>query len=302
MARLMVVDDDEFMRALMQEMLGGSGHQVTVAEDGQVAWEWIDRDPGACQLMLLDKLMPRLDGLSLLRRIRADERFADLPVVMLTADTSPDKISEGLDAGAHYYLTKPSTEDMLKAVIRSALAESAKKSELRRLAGRHAGSLALLCRAEFQCRTLDEARDLALLLADASMDPARTVVGYSELLVNAVEHGNLGISYEEKGGLLASGRWSEEVEARLRLPDLGARVVRVKLEKLPGVCRVTIADQGEGFDWKSFLEFSPERAFDLHGRGIAMSRTVSFDALEYHGKGNIVVASVSLPSPVGCPT
>ena len=298
-ARLLVVDDDVFIRELMREVLGQCGYEVDTAEDGEVAWMGLDADPARHDLVLLDKQMPRLDGISLLRRIRADGRFADLPVIMLTADTSPEDVSQGLAEGAHYYLTKPSTEDVLKVVIKSTLAEFRQKRELRALVGRHAGTLGLLCHAEFAYRTLDEARDLALLLADASMDSARTVVGYSELLINAVEHGNLGIGYVDKSRLLAEGRWIEEVEARLRDPVQATKWVRVRLEKSAGLCRVTITDQGSGFDWKSYLEFSAERVFDLHGRGIAMSRAVSFDSLEYQGKGNTVVAVVKLPEP-GC--
>ncbi len=293
--RLLVVDDDEFVRALMEEMLGQCGYAVSTAEDGQVAWEAIERDPAHYDLVLLDKQMPRLDGISLLRRIRGDSRFADLPVIMLTADTSPEDVSEGLAAGAHYYLTKPSSEDVLKVVIKSALTESRQKRELRALAGRHAGSLGLLCRAEFRCRTLAEAKDLALLLADASMDPSRTVVGYSELLINAVEHGNLGISYADKSRLLSEGRWAEEVEQRLHSPEFADRIVTVMLEKTNGLAQVTIADQGPGFDWQAYLEFSPDRVFDLNGRGIAMSKAVSFDSLKYLGRGNTVVATVRLP-------
>lgn len=296
-SRILVVDDDEFIRVLMQEMLGQVGYDVEVAEDGQAAWEALDAVPGRCDLVLLDKQMPRLDGLSLLKRIRGDGRFGDLPVIILTADTSPEDVSEGLAAGAHYYLTKPSTEDVLKVVIKSALAESRQKRELRALAGRHVVSLSLLRHAKFRYRTLGEAKDLALLLADASMDPGRTVVGYSELLINAVEHGNLGISYADKSRLLEAGTWADEVEARLRDPAYAGREVEVTLERVEGLSQVTIVDQGPGFDWQSYLEFSPERVFDLHGRGIAMSKSVSFDSLEYRGNGNVVVASVRLPTP-----
>jgi len=297
--RLLIVDDDEFVRALMEEMLGLCGYDVSTAEDGRAAWEAIDAAPTRYDLMLLDKQMPRLDGISLLRQIRADQRFLDLPVIMLTADARPEDISQGLAEGAHHYLTKPSTEDILKTVIRGALADVRQKRELRALVGHHAGTLGLLCRAEFAYRSLAEAKDLALLLADASMDPARTVVGYSELLVNAVEHGNLGISYADKSRLLGEGRWVEEVEARLRDPDYAGKKVRVTLEKSGGSSRVTIRDEGAGFDWQSYLEFSPERAFDLNGRGIAMSRAVSFDSLEYLGNGNTVVTAVTLPSGGG---
>ncbi|MCX7166564.1 MAG: response regulator [Rhodocyclales bacterium] len=294
-ARLLVVDDDELIRMLTRDALEESGYSIDIAEDGLVAWEKIDGDPSRFDLMLLDKQMPRLGGIALLKRMKEDGRFKDLPVVMLTSDSRQEDIIEGLAEGARYYLTKPSTEDVLKLVIKNALDEFRQKRELRALIGRHTNNLNLLRRAEFCCRTLSEARDLALLLADASMDPARTVVGYSELLINAVEHGNLGISYAEKNQLLIDGRWLEEVEARLEHPDYSGRLVSVVLEKTATACRVTITDQGKGFDWQTYVEFSPERVFDLNGRGIAMSRAVSFDKLEYMGNGSSVVTTVHWP-------
>jgi CheY-like chemotaxis protein len=194
---LLIVDDNAVVRAVIEEMLEPCGYALDTAEDGWAAWEKIDGDPSRFDLMLLDKQMPRLDGISLLKRLKVDGRFKDLPVIMLTSDDRQEDIIEGLAEGAHYYLTKPSTEDVLR-VINSALDELRQKRELRALVGRQANNLTLLRRGEFCCRTLSEARDLALLLADASMNPERTVTGYSELLINAIEHGNLGISYAEK--------------------------------------------------------------------------------------------------------
>ena len=55
----------------------------------------------------------------------------------------------------------------------------------------------------------------------------------------------------------------------------------------------TIRDGGPGFDWRAYLEFSPERAFDPNERGIALARQMSFSSLEYQGNGNIVVARIA---------
>lgn len=292
---LLIVDDDPLIRMVTLELLEASGYVLDAVADGVAAWEKLDSAPTRFDLVLLDKQMPRLDGISLLKRLKSDARFKDLPVIMLTSDDRQENIIEGLAAGAHYYLTKPSTEDVLKAVISSALEGFRQKRELRERVGRQANNLTLLRRAEFCCRTLSEARDLALLLADASMYPERTVTGYSELLINAIEHGNLGISYAEKSMLLTEGRWLEEIESRLRSPDYSHLLVNVTLEKTADSCRVTIVDQGKGFDWQIYLELRPERVFDLHGRGIAMSRAMSFDSLEYLGNGSRVIATVLLP-------
>lgn len=295
--RLLIVDDDEFIRSITQEVLEEAGYSVEVAEDGLAAWEKIDGDPSRFDLLLLDKQMPRLDGIALLKRIKSDGRFKELPVVMLTGNTQQQDIVEGLAEGAYYYLTKPSAVDVLKRVIKNALDEFRNKRELRQMLGHQTSNLRLLRRAEFGFRTLQEAKDLALLLADASLDPGRTVNGYSELLINAVEHGNLGITYAEKSQLLSDGRWAEEVESRLQRPPYSERLVNVLMEKTASACIVTIADQGSGFDWQNYVDFSPERAFDLHGRGIAMSRVMSFDELKYLGSGNTVVITVRTPVP-----
>jgi len=126
------------------------------------------------------------------------------------------------------------------------------------------------------------------------MNPERTVSGYSELLINAVEHGNLGITYAEKSKLLAEGKWADEVEHRLHSAANADKRVEVVLDKVADSLKVTISDQGQGFDWKKYMQFDPDRAFDLHGRGIAMTKVLSFDQLEYLGKGNSVVATVQL--------
>lgn len=297
-AKLLIVDDDEFIRSATQEILERCGYTVETAEDGLSAWEKIDSWPSRFDLVLLDKKMPRLDGISLLKRIKSDDRLKELPVIMLTGESSQEDIIEGLSEGAYYYLTKPSPEDVLKLVVKNSLAELHQKRELRALIGLQTNHLTLLHRAEFSLKTLSDAQNLALLLAEASMDPNRTVSGYSELLINAIEHGNLGISYAEKSRLLREDRWEEEIEARLRQPFYAARAANATLDKTATASIVTITDQGEGFDWRTYIEFSPERVFDLHGRGIAMSKATSFDKLEYLGAGNSVVTTVRLPNSI----
>jgi len=239
-------------------------------------------------------MMPRMDGISLLKLIRADSRMTEIPVVMLTGADRAEDIVEGLAAGAYYYLIKPATQEVLSRVVKSALEESLKKRELRDRIGQQKNFIRMLNRANFSFQTLQEARDLALLLADISMNPERTVTGYSELLINAVEHGNLGITYAEKGRLLSEDRWADEIENRLKSPVHAEQKVEVVLHKEADALTVTITDQGPGFKWQKYMQLEPERAFDLHGRGIAMSRGLSFDHLEYLGKGNSVVAKVLL--------
>lgn len=148
--------------------------------------------------------------------------------------------------------------------------------------------------AEFQLRTLPEARTLATALSDFYPQPQRAFLGISELLINALEHGNLGIGYQEKTQLLQQGRWEDEIERRLALPEHADKKVVVTLEHDSREIRLTISDSGAGFDSQNYMEMSDERAFDPNGRGIAMSRVTSFDTIEYHGSGSQLVAVVKI--------
>lgn len=150
--------------------------------------------------------------------------------------------------------------------------------------------------ARYHIRTLQEAKALATLLAAEHPDPDCVVVGLTELLVNAVEHGNLGITYLEKAELLDHGDFQLEIERRLALPELSGRRVAITFRREPGRLITWIEDEGEGFDWRPYLDYDPERALDANGHGIAIARGMCFDDVTYHGRGNVVVATVRLES------
>ncbi len=157
-----------------------------------------------------------------------------------------------------------------------------------------AHTMQLMHHGRFELRTLDEARHLAELLAYAFPDPSRAQLGLTELFVNGVEHGNLKLSYTEKSALLKTGTLDHEIASRLALADYAQKRVRVSLDRTETALRMSITDDGEGFDWNQYLDLDGARSTDGHGRGIAMAKAISFDQLDFQGCGNQVVASVSL--------
>jgi len=292
---LLVVDDEEFNRDILQELLSGAGHTVVLAVDGEDAWNILNSGNHHFAAILLDRMMPRLDGMGLLARIKADSRFSDLPVIFQTAIDQPADIAEGIQAGAFYYLVKPLDEKVLFAIVQSAINTFHLSCEMRQMENQEQIFLSgMLVKGQFRLRTLKEARTLATTLSAYYPHPQRVFLGISELLINAVEHGNLSISYPEKSRLLQEGRWEEEIEFRLTLPEHAEKMVEVVLEHGQQEMRLTIIDCGSGFDSQKFMKMSPERAFDPNGRGIAMSRMTSFDTLEYLGKGNELLAVVRI--------
>jgi len=239
--------------------------------------------------------MPRLDGMELLRRVRRTPRLSGLPVIMQTAAATPDQVREGLQAGARYYLTKPYEPDALLAIVKSALEEAHRTREIQLQAEGMRRAMGALRRAEFEFSTLGQATELASLASLVAPEPENIVMGLSELMINAVEHGNLGISYAEKSRLRLEDCWQEEVERRLRLPEYVGRRARLQIECSDEAVRYTVSDDGAGFDFARYLDFDPGRAFDPNGRGIAMARQLCFRSLEYKGCGNVVTATVELP-------
>jgi len=297
-AHVLVVEDNALDRALLDAHLSREGFDIASACDGVEAWSMLDAQPDRYDLVLLDRTMPRMDGIELLRRIKADHRFLILPVILQSALVGRQEVIEGIRAGAYYYLAKPYDPEMLLSVVRTAAADSSAARDLQRRVRRGMQVLQLLDEAHFSYRTIEEARGLAAVLASACPDAESTVIGLTELMVNAVEHGNLGITYDEKSVLLEQGSWAAEVSRRLTLPENCNKRVDVRFLRGDEELRFTICDRGNGFEWSRYLDIDPRRAFDRHGRGILMARHVSFSSIEYRGTGSEVVATVRCSEPV----
>jgi CheY-like chemotaxis protein len=288
MTRILSVDDEPINLAIIEECLGEDGYQIDEAENGAVALEMVAKNH--YDLIILDRMMPKVDGMAVLRTLKADPAWKMVPVIIQTAAASQNEVREGLEAGAHYYLTKPYDPEALRVLVHSILTDKHDRDEMahRSLSLRH--SLNLLSRGEFIFQTLAEAHDLAAALSSLCQEPDSASVGLIELLVNAIEHGNLGITYDEKSELRKNFNWEDEVARRLAMPEYASRKARIALVHQGDELEFTVSDEGAGFDWNKYLDFDPERAFDLNGRGIAMANKFSFSSLQYQGKGNVVVA------------
>ena len=120
-ARLLVVDDDPINRRLLASYLERLGHAVATANDGAAGWELL-RDGDPFDVVLLDVLMPELDGYEVLERIRADPRLRHLPVIMISAVEETDSIVRCIELGADDYLPKPFSPVLLRARINAGIA------------------------------------------------------------------------------------------------------------------------------------------------------------------------------------
>lgn len=289
---ILAVDDDRIMRMALVNMLEELGYETLEAVNGQAALDIILKQYESLDAVLLDREMPVMDGMTLVKNMKENRDLRSIPIIMQTGSDKPEQIKQGIDAGVFYYLTKPVDQDILKSVLSAAVRETEQHRLLSTELRKHKTSFTLMENCKFNVRTLPEAEQLASFLVNCFPDPDRTISGLAELLINAVEHGNLGITYDEKSKLIDDGTWRDEIIRRGELPENKNKVVEVRFARKLKGCFVSIKDEGKGFDWKNFLQVDPARSNDNHGRGIAQANMMSFDKLTYNEAGNEVTAYV----------
>jgi CheY-like chemotaxis protein len=123
--RVLVIDDDEDLRLLVRRALLRGGHLVLEAADGEEGLLILERERP--DLLLLDLIMPGIDGFEVLRRVRAHEEFRGLPVVVLTAQGDEESVRTGFRLGTTDFLTKPFSPPQLDARVRACFAHSRKE-------------------------------------------------------------------------------------------------------------------------------------------------------------------------------
>jgi CheY-like chemotaxis protein len=114
--QVLIADDEPVSRAVVSAMLTKAGYAVYVAADGEQAWAMLSAE-GAPPIVLLDWMMPGIDGPEIARRLRARQSATPPYVILLTARDASADIVEGLRAGANDYVTKPPNEDELVARV-----------------------------------------------------------------------------------------------------------------------------------------------------------------------------------------
>jgi len=117
--RVLVAEDSPMMRTVLRSWLESWGYQVTVAEDGAKAWGMLQAEP-LPQILILDWMMPGMDGLELCRMIRERDMLPYQYILLITAKDAKQDLVRGLEAGADDYLSKPFDRNELRARLRTA--------------------------------------------------------------------------------------------------------------------------------------------------------------------------------------
>jgi DNA-binding response OmpR family regulator len=113
--RVLVVDDDPMIRNLVKAMLESDGFDVTLAENGKVGVDLVEKHgPQYFALIVLDVVMPEMNGLDVVTRLKLHPETQNIPILMLTGEDKAEDIMAGYSVGADYYVTKPFTRQQLQ--------------------------------------------------------------------------------------------------------------------------------------------------------------------------------------------
>lgn len=221
MDRIYVIEDDDNIRDLIKIALEGFGYEVSSFELAEEALKNIEKDKPS--LAVFDLMLPGMDGMTAIRKIRKDESLKDMPVLVLTAkDREFDKVA-GLDGGADDYMTKPFGVMELAARIRSLLRRSTREKVLDGALERYCLSLNKNTREVF-C----DGMKIELTLKEF------------ELLQYLMENHNKVVTRDE----LLNHIWGYDYDGETRTLDMHIRTLRQKLGEKGSSCIKTVRGVG----------------------------------------------------------
>lgn len=266
---ILIVDDDQLTRDMMMSAVRRAGHAPLAAENGYEALDILNESYASIDTIVLDLMMPGLDGFGVLAAINEDERWRHIPVIMASADSDIENVIKGISMGAADYMTKPFRPALLQARINATLSKKLMRDQERDLLAKIQSEKAradallnvivplgaslvnerdfnrLLERILLEAMSLCEADGGTLYLRDADEDALRFVM---------VQNNSLGLQF---GG--TTGAEIPFAPLPLRLPDTGQpnhNNVATYAALSGETVNIPDAYEAEGFD------FSGTRAFD----------------------------------------
>jgi len=293
---VLAVDDEEMNLMILAKNAKDAGYDVVPFSSADEAWQYLSANPTGIDIALLDKMMPGMNGIELLKKMKETESLKHIPVIIQTGDVGIRQMCEGLESGAFYYLTKPFHSHVLHALLQAAENECLLHEELHaKMVDEQGRFFNMMQEGEFGFSTHSEAKLLAAALSQVTARSDAVARGLMELFSNAIEHGNMEIGYQTKQDWLMSGRWVQELAERMIDPTYSGRRVKVRVEKILSVLQVTIRDDGKGFDWCRYLE--SEAAKDAlnrpNGRGMLVAMGI-LDDVRFSSTGNEVRCNISI--------
>lgn len=284
--RVLVVDDQESLRNLLSRLLAREGFDPIEAADGAQAIELFRTQ--APLVVVSDIMMPRMDGLALLTEVKLIDPNA--VVILMTGQGNEDVLLHALRGGATNFFKKPFNVRELIDEIRKVVnfrIEAARSTLYSPFLTRESKSF-IVPRADSPYFPIINQVTLQLPCILPEDQVINLKIGIEEMITNALEHGNLGITFQEKSRALEDGSLPALLAERGRQSDAAGRKIYISSVITPEAFQITIRDEGNGFDWRALPDVAPETLMTFNGRGIFLTK-IYFDEVMYNDNGTEVM-------------
>ncbi len=288
--KILVIDSDFISRKYLSELIEYQGNQAFVANN---ATEGLDIYLSTkIDIILCEIDLPKISGIELLSQVRKKSS----KTIFILMSTNPDKAQmiNCIKYGANDFVYKPIQDEEIERITRKYSYLNTLETSILEEDYGHLNSASFIYR--FKTTHDASSKIVDRLVAEigdkiGEVEKVNVQIGLSELITNAIEHGNLNITYQEKSQAMLDDTFYELFNTRLHDPLISSKMVEVEFYYDDKICRWTIKDEGNGFDRNSIPDPNKgDVANRLSGRGIHLSR-ILFDSIEYIGKGNVVVVS-----------
>jgi CheY-like chemotaxis protein len=295
MKKILIIDDEKQVRDVLSIALQEEGYHTFEASSGEQGIQLLAASEP--DIVITDVMMPGMDGIEVTRDIK--QRREDIDVVIMSGFGTEELVVNALRAGASNYVKKPIIFDELFKIIDEIIfrRENRKRFEIAKIIVRYERKDMVIGN---DVSNIWGAVNQILFNVQGIIDSnviEGMSIGLYELIVNAIEHGNLGITFDEKSRALQSNRYRELLEKRREKADREGKNVFIRCDFSPAELCVEIRDQGEGFDLSSLPDMHhPETMMSDHGRGILLAN-LFYDSVEYVLPGNCVRIKKIMQTP-----
>lgn len=282
--QVMVVDDEFFNVEIIQHLLKKNDFISQGYTDAELALENLIANPNQYGLVILDRMMPNLNGIDFLFKLKEYKEFDNLPILMQSARPLERELETQLCGDYFAYITKPyNKKDFIQSIFE--LLERASLSAEKQ-SSNDEQSEQVSYRFQLQRHHEVSAVLTSIFTLFPNIEHISSIV--EGLIFNAIEHGNLEIGFRLKTTLLELNNFEAEVERRQNNPKYANRKVNIHLQTFQKRYEITIEDNGDGFDWREY--FSPQELMPKENI-----------AIQYLDSGNIVKCTL-VDSVIAAPT
>lgn len=279
---ILVADDDDLNLEILVKTVEDLGHIAIPAEDGLIAWNKILEHQENLDLIILDRMMPEINGFELDRKVRTELKNNHIPVIIQSGKCEDDVFLSSFNAGSMFYIKKPFEFVHMENFITMALNRKHISNKLLELLANNKP----IEFGNYKCNDFSSIYKLAAKIALLSDNKFAVAGALTEIMINALEHGNLGIG-QEKLKLLEQRTYGQALKKAFEASS--DKFIEIDVSSSQNIVNVKISDQGQGFDYKTELVFDHKKVGKLAGRGIYFAKR-SLN-LEYLGNGNQVISS-----------